>query len=165
MGTEVHCLRLWKTSICLQLVQRTLITAHILGNHMAIGEYIQESKGKVTALRVLEDGKLEASYQASGKLLGVEVSEFYTAIITPQPGGVLIMEGNGFITSNEGDSEVLKFQGIGRATGAGFKASYRGSTFAQAASPRFAKLLNEMTVWEVDVDEAGNFFLRIWEWK
>ena len=46
---------------------------------MAIGEYIQESKGKVTALRVLENGKLEASYQASGKLLGVEVSEFYTA--------------------------------------------------------------------------------------
>jgi hypothetical protein len=36
---------------------------------MALGEYIQESKGKVTALRVLENGKLEASYQASGKLL------------------------------------------------------------------------------------------------
>lgn len=132
---------------------------------MAIGEYIQESKGKVTALRVLENGKLEASYQASGKLLGVEVSEFYTAIIAPQPGGSLFMEGNGIITSNDGDSETLKFQGMGRSTGAGFKASYRGSTFAQTASPKFAKLLNIMTVWEVDVDEAGNFLLKIWEWK
>ena len=132
---------------------------------MAIGEYIQESKGKVTAVRVLADAKLEASYQASGKLLGVEVSEFYTAIISPQPGGALFMEGNGIITSKDGDSELLKFQGIGHATGAGFKANYRGSTFAQTASPRFAKLIDIMTVWEVDVDEAGNFLLRIWEWK
>jgi len=132
---------------------------------MAIGEYIQESKGKITALRVLENGKMEASYQATGKLLGIEVSELYTAIITPQPGGALYMEGNGIITSSAGDSEVLKFQGIGRSTGAGFKAIYRGSTFAQAASTMFAKLINEMTVWEVDIDEAGNFLLKIWEWK
>jgi hypothetical protein len=132
---------------------------------MAIGEYIQESKGKITALRVLENGKMEASYQASGRLLGIEVSELYTAIITPQSGGALYMEGNGIITSSAGDSEVLKFQGIGRSTGAGFQASYRGSTFAQAASTRFAKLINEMTVWEVDIDEAGNFLLKIWEWK
>lgn len=132
---------------------------------MAIGEYIQESKGKVTAVRVLENGKLEASYQATGKLLGVEVNEFYTAIITSQPGGALYMEGNGIITSSAGDSEVLKFQGRGRSTGAGFKASYRGSTFGQSASPRFAKLVNLMTVWEVDIDEAGNFLLKIWEWK
>lgn len=132
---------------------------------MAIGEYIQESKGKVTALRVLEHGRLEATYQASGKLLGVEVNEFYTAIITTQPGGALHMKGNGLITSKEGDSEVLKFQGMGRSTGAGYKASYRGSTFAQSATPKFAKLLDIMTVWEVDVDESGNFLLKIWEWK
>lgn len=132
---------------------------------MAIGEYIQESKGKVTAVRVLADGKIEASYQASGKLLGIEVNEFYTAIISPLPGGALSMEGNGIITSNDGDSETLKFQGIGRSTGAGFKASYRGSTFAQKASTKFAKLTDEMTVWEVDIDEAGNFLLKIWEWK
>jgi hypothetical protein len=132
---------------------------------MAIGEYIQESKGKVTAVRALADGKLEASYQAIGKLLGIQVNEFYTAIISPLPGGNLFMEGNGIITSNDGDSESLKFQGIGRSTGAGFKASYRGSTFGQTASPKFAKLTGEMTVWEVDVDEAGNFLLKIWEWK
>ncbi|HEV8387858.1 MAG TPA: hypothetical protein VGQ03_09570 [Nitrososphaera sp.] len=132
---------------------------------MAIGEYIQESKGKVTPLRVLENGKMEASFQATGKLLGVEVSEFYTGVTTPQPGGALYMEGDGIITSTAGDSEVLKFRGMGRSTGAGFKASYRGSTFCQTASSRFAKLLNIMTVWEVDVDEAGNFLLKIWEWK
>jgi hypothetical protein len=132
---------------------------------MAIGEYIQESKGKITTLRVLENGKIEVSYQATGKLLGIEVSELYTAIITPQLGGALYMEGNGIITSSAGDSEVLKFQGIGRSTGAGFKASYSGSTFGQAASTKFAKLIDEMTVWEVDIDEAGNFLLKIWEWK
>ena len=132
---------------------------------MAIGEFIQESKGKITAVRVLADGKLEASYQATGKLFGVDVSEFYTAVISPQPGGQLLMEGNGFIASNAGDSEVLKFHGIGHATGAGFKASYRGSTFAQSATPKFAKLMNEMTVWEVNIDEQGNFVLKIWEWK
>jgi hypothetical protein len=132
---------------------------------MAIGEFIQESKGKVTALRVLENGKMEASFQAKGKLLGIEVSELYTGIITPQPGGVLYMEGNGIITSNAGDSEILKFQGMGRSTGAGYGASYRGSTFAQSVSPKFARLLSIMTVWEVDIDESGNFLLKIWEWK
>lgn len=72
---------------------------------------------------------------------------------------------NGFITSSAGDSEVLKFQGIGRSIVPGFRASYRGSTFRKSASPRFSKLLNSMTVWEVDIDEAGNFLLKIWEWK
>ena len=112
------------------------------------------------------DGKVEASFQGSGKLLGVEINEFYTAIISPQQGGALFMEGNGIITSKDGkESESLKFQGVGRALGAGFKARYYGGTFGQTTSPKFAKLNNAMTVWEVDVDEAGNWHLKIWEWK
>ena len=132
---------------------------------MAIGEYIQESKGKVSGLRVRENGKMEVTIQATGKLLGIEVNELYTGTITQQPGGALYMEGNGIITSSAGDSEGLKFQGMGHSTGAGYKASYRGSTFCQSASSKFAKLLTLMTVWEVDIDEAGNFLLKIWEWK
>jgi hypothetical protein len=75
---------------------------------MTIGEKIQESKGKITSVRVLADGKLEASYQATGKLLSVDLTECYTAIITPQPGGQLMMKGNEYIVSNAEDSEVLK---------------------------------------------------------
>ena len=97
--------------------------------------------------------------------MGVEVNELYTGTIVQQPGGALYMEGNGINTSSAGgESEVLKFRGMGRSTGAGYKAIYRGSTFCESASSKFAKLLTLMTVWEVDIDEAGNFLLKIREW-
>ncbi|MGI0130314.1 MAG: hypothetical protein ACREEC_09235 [Thermoplasmata archaeon] len=48
---------------------------------MALGEVIHESSGKFAGVRVLPDGKLEASFQGGGKLLGVEVTEMYTGVI------------------------------------------------------------------------------------
>jgi hypothetical protein len=72
---------------------------------MPIGEYIQERRGKVCALRVLDYGKLEAAFQAPVRLLGIEVTELYTRAISQKPGGALYMEGNRIITSCTGDSE------------------------------------------------------------
>jgi hypothetical protein len=40
---------------------------------MALGE-ILEGRGKVTAMRVLPDGKIEVSQQGTGKLLGSKIS-------------------------------------------------------------------------------------------
>ena len=40
-------------------------------------------------------------------------------------------------------------------TGSGLKASWRGGVIWKA-SPG---------VWELDIDEGGNFHLEVWEWK
>jgi len=132
---------------------------------MALGELIQEGSGKITGVRVLSDGKLEISNQGSGKLLGIECNEMYTAVSTPQPGGGFTLEANGVIMTKDGDAVVVKISGVGRPTGAGFKASYRGGAISQTASPRLARLNNSTVSWETETDEAGNYRLKVWEWK
>lgn len=132
---------------------------------MALGELVLESNGKITGIRVLSDGKLEVSYQGSGKLLGVEAAEFYTAVSSSQPGGASLLEGNGILSTRNGDSAFIKFSGVGRSTGAGFKGNLRGGTVWQTSSPKLSKLNNAASSWEVEVDETGNYHLKVWEWK
>jgi hypothetical protein len=132
---------------------------------MALGQLVLEESGKITGTRVLPEGKMEQSFQGSGKLLGMDFNSFYTAISTPQPGGVLLFEANGIGITKEGDTITFKIFGVTRLTGAGFKGTIRGGTINQTASPKLANLNNAVTCWEVEVDEPGNYHLKIWEWK
>jgi hypothetical protein len=132
---------------------------------LALGELILETNGKTTGIRVLSEGKLEVSYQGNGKLLGVEANEMYTAIFTPQPTGGFTIEANGLVVSREGDALTVKVIGVQRPTGAGFKASNRGGTIQHSASPKLARLNSVATSWEAETDEAGNYHLKVWEWK
>src|SRR5439155_12987545 len=71
------------------------------------GDKIAETSGKVTSQRVLPNPgggpKMESSFAASGKLLGVDETETGTYWAAVRPDGTLYGEGQGIIMGKEGD--------------------------------------------------------------
>jgi hypothetical protein len=137
-----------------------------IGETRPTGELLAVENGKVTGVRVLGGGKLEYSYQGIGKLLGVDAMSTYTALGTMQPDGVMIFEANGVVRTIEGDALTVKIWGVNYPKGLGFKASGRGGAITQTISPKLTSRLNNTpNVWEAETDEAGDYQLKVWEWK
>ena len=70
-----------------------------------LGELIYESRGKRTARRVVSvDGgfKVEVSFEDSGKMLGIEVSDIGTYTSVSRPDGGMFGEGQGVILADGG---------------------------------------------------------------
>jgi hypothetical protein len=132
---------------------------------MALQDLIYEESGTVGSVRVLPDARIEVSFQGSGNLLGVDVTTLLTTVGTRQPDGTVVFEGWGVATTRDGDSVTVKAWGVRRPTGGGLKSSSRGFDIWQTASVKFARLNNTTYVWETEADEAGNYHLKLWEWK
>jgi len=79
---------------------------------MVLGDLAFEETGKFAGIRVLPDGRVEATYQGTGKLFGVDYSSVYTGVATPQ-GGTLIAEFNGICTTKDGDTVGVNAHGKG----------------------------------------------------
>ncbi|HLB71758.1 MAG: hypothetical protein OIN88_07005 [Candidatus Methanoperedens sp.] len=129
---------------------------------------IGETQGKITGNRVLpSDGqapKVESSFQDSGKILGVEITNIgtYWSIVR---GGGLYGEGQGIIMTRDGEMAYWTGQGVGRFTGRGSASIWRGSLFYQTSSQKLAHLNSIAVVFEYEVDENGNTHDKLWEWK
>jgi hypothetical protein len=137
---------------------------------MALGELIEESRGKITGQRVLNvEGipKMETSFMMEGNFRGIPCTELgtYTSMLS---GGVLHGEGQGIVTIKDGQGIVSwTGQGVGRFTDPG-KVSFRGAIYLQTPSSEGGKLsnLNNMVgVFEYETDEMGNCSSKTWEWK
>src|SRR5262249_50143054 len=83
-----------------------------------LGQKIGDERGKVTARRVLpSDGqgpKMEVTFEARGQFVGiasVNVGTYWTVV---QTNGLLYGEGEGFITTNQGDIVQWTDSGRGR---------------------------------------------------
>jgi hypothetical protein len=138
---------------------------------MALGELISEERGKITGERVLDVQvpKMETSFTMEGHYKGTPYTDVgtYTAVL--REGGVLQGDGQGIMTTKDGQGMATwTGPGIGRFTGPG-KVSFRGSLFFKVP-PTFeggqlSDLNNIMGVFEYEVDEAGNCSVKTWEWK
>ena len=117
-----------------------------------LGEMIGEGRGKISTVRVLpsEGGapRMEVSFQGAGKLLGQDVSQVGTYISTLTPNGVFNGCGQGMITSKKGDVVLWTGTGVGRPTGPGMTASWRGSLCYQTTSQAFAGLCKIAIIFE-----------------
>jgi hypothetical protein len=149
-----------------------------------LGEQYAELKGKVTSQRVLdvEGPTIETSVSTSGTMKGVQVQEMITFIGTPtSERGVLHGVGKGVLTTigDGGEHEMVTYtgEGIGRFDSSG-SIKWRGSVFTRkqyysktsgpSSSQGEGKLsfLNNMVgIFESEIDAAGNFSEKIWEWK
>ncbi|MFZ3166594.1 MAG: hypothetical protein WA130_03190 [Candidatus Methanoperedens sp.] len=135
-----------------------------------LGEMIGETQGKITVSRVLPfEGeelapKVESSFQDSGKILGVEVTNIGTYWSTVRAGG-LYGEGQGIVMTKDGEMASWTGQGVGKFTGSGSASIWRGSLFYQTSSQKLARLNNIVVVFEYEVDENGNTHDKLWEWK
>lgn len=138
---------------------------------MALGEQIEESRGKITSERVLEVGvpKVEVSFTMEGNYRGIQCTDIGTYTSVLQEGGVLFGEGQGIITAKDGQGVATwTGQGIGKFTGPG-KVSFRGSIFLRTPSTsqggKLSELNNMVGVFEYEADEMGNCSTKSWEWK
>lgn len=131
-----------------------------------LGEMIGELKGKITGNRVLSVEccpKIESSFQETGKILDVEVSVMGTFWAIIKEDGKLYGEGQGIITTNDGENVTLKAQGIGIMKGKG--CDWKVSIFFNTYSKKLARLNDIIGMGEFQIDEEGNSNDKIWEWK
>ena len=132
-----------------------------------LGDLIGEEQGKVTGIRVLEsDGgpRVEVTIRTNAKILGLEANNLGSYCSALQPGGFLYGEGQGFVSTKEGDMATWTGSGTGRMKPGG-GASYRGSVYFRSASGRFARLNGMAVVYEHETDANDNVATKYWEWK
>ena len=129
-----------------------------------LGEMAGEARGKVTAQRVLAGGRVEVSFQQSGKILGAEAVELGTYVSEMRTDGTLFGEGQGVDMFKDGETAMWKGSGVGKFTGPG-AVSFRGAIYYQTASQKLARLNSVAAVFEYESDENGNTHAKIWEWK
>jgi hypothetical protein len=132
-----------------------------------LGELIYEHKGKITSQRVLdvEGAKMETSFSGSIKYRDTDGTEIGTYSAIYRPEGVLYGEGQGVITTKDGEIATWTGSGIGRFTGQG-KIRFHGSLFYRTYSTgKLAFLNNLVGVFETQIDENQNLLYKVWEWK
>src|SRR5512133_1926595 len=128
-----------------------------------LGEMIGEERGKIIGTRVLppEGGvpKVEATMQATGKLLGIEQTNIATIWQMARPDGTLYIEGQGVVMAKDGGTALFVGHGIGRFTGGG-GVSYRGSICCQSAGGSLERLNSMIIAWESELDAEQNMTWR-----
>jgi hypothetical protein len=133
-----------------------------------LGEKIAEEAGKVVLQRVLPNPgggpKMEVTFQGTGSLLGVPMSDTGTYTAALRPDGTLFGEGQGVVMGRTGEAATWCGQGVGRLANDG-AVSYRGAVYFQSASPAWARLNSQAVVFEYEVDAQGNTKAQEWEWK
>ncbi len=134
-----------------------------------LGEQIGEFRGKRVGMRVLppEGGspRMETTYQETGRLLGIDVVNSLTFVVTMGMGGVMHADGHIIVMARDGNGAMGRLTAIVRPTGKGTAGSVRGSVYFQTLSEKFARLNVVPGVFEAEEDENGNTQVRLWEWK
>ena len=138
---------------------------------MALGDLIKEFRGKITGQRVLDVQvpKMETSFTMEGNYRGTPATDVGTYTSMLREVGVLYGEGQGILTTKDGQGMATWIgQGIGRFTGPG-KVSFRGSLFFKVPPTfeggKLSDLDNMVGMFEYELDEAGNCSAKTWEWK
>ena len=133
-----------------------------------LGERIGEDIGRVTSQRVLPPvagaPRLETSFQASGSIYGVQITDTATYVATMRADGTLYGEGHGVLMGKGGEAATWVGQGVGTMKKDG-SVSYRGACYYQSAAPAWARLNSIAGVFEYEVDAQGNTKGQLWEWK
>jgi|SRR6266545_7462887 hypothetical protein len=135
---------------------------------MVLGELIVEDKGKITGQRVLDANgpKIETSMTTVGTYRGTEATEIATYWSIPQEDGIMYGEGEGVITTKDGqEMATWTGQGVGKSTAG--KIRFCGSIFFKASlnGGKLSFLNNLVGVFEFEADEQGNCSSKVWEWK
>ncbi len=133
-------------------------------------QIIHDERGKIIGTRVLpsqpgQGPKMELTFQTTGKVLGMDFNNTGTLQSVPKSEGVLYFEGQGVVTTKDGEMASWTTQGVGKPTGPGMAASLRGTVFFQTSSQKLARLNSMCVVVAAEVDGSGNMSAELWEWK
>jgi hypothetical protein len=128
---------------------------------------IGEEHGRVATRRVLAaDGsgpQMEVSFESSGVILGVQTTHAGTYLTSSRPDGSLFGEGQGMMSTPDGEIASWSGQGIGHRSANG--TSWRGALYFQTSCERLLALNRMAVVFEFDVDPDGKTHAKFWEWR
>ena len=114
---------------------------------------------------MLKELRWKPLFQVTQNTEVLRVQEIGTYCTIYRPEGVLYGEGQGVITSKEGEIATWTASGIGRFTGQG-KIRFHGPLFYRTLSTGKLSFLNNLVgVYETQIDENQNFSYKVWEWK
>jgi hypothetical protein len=130
-----------------------------------LGEQIEELKGKITSQRMVNVDTMETTVSSSGNIRGTQVTQVLTFIGRPPSEGVLHGIGMGMTMAGGSDVATFTGEGVGRFGSSG-SISWRGSIFYKTSSTGSLSFLNNLVeVFEAEIDAAGNFSHKAWQWK
>ena len=130
------------------------------------GPEIGGGHGKRTGRRVLstEPLRVEASFEDSTKLLGLDGMNIGTYDATPKPDGSLYGVGQGAFASFNGEIATWKAIGVG-AFGPDGSVRYRGQISLTSTGATLSKLNSAAVLYEFSIDAQGNTQSTFFEWK
>ncbi|HTF51875.1 MAG TPA: hypothetical protein VK735_30895 [Pseudonocardia sp.] len=133
-----------------------------------IGKQLGHADGQVTGTRVLgaegDAPRVEVSFQASGQLCDVDVTDLGTYISVVRPDGSLFGQGHGVVMTASGGRTSWTGQGAGKFLGRG-AVSWRGAIYYQTDVPELAPLNGIAVIYEFQSDESGKTQATYFEWK
>ena len=133
-----------------------------------LGNLLFEETGKVTGMEVLppEEGAVvvKVSLQATGRIQGVEHTSMWTYISTTRPDGSVFDQGQGVLTTADGDVVHLVGRASSQSSGPESPLHARGAFHFQTQSEKFARLNSLAGVFEYDIAGDGTSKGKIWEW-
>jgi len=143
-----------------------------------IGEKIGEFTGKVIGTRVVQDATsmfrngegrgpcVETSFMDNGKMLGLDCTNVGTYFgIQMHTGNAWLSQGQGILTTKDGETATWTASGCGKPMGRGTAMSWRGSICYQTTCKKLEKLNGLCVVFEHEVDENGVLTTRGFEWR
>jgi hypothetical protein len=131
-----------------------------------LGAELGQENGRIIGQRVIdaEGPKIESTFSAEGIYRTIEVTNLETYWTIPRSGGALYGQGQGLLTTRDGQIATWTAQGLGCFT-ALRTIWFHGSIFNHTDSTgTFGLFNNLMAVFEYDVNEVGNTSARSWEW-
>jgi hypothetical protein len=147
-------------------------TGMIATTNKTLGNPIYEETTKSTGIRVIDvthGPKVEVSFAGNGTINGtISVTDIGTiwTIPTNSSGNELYSEGQGILTTQQGEMATYTQQALGEITFEG-SVIFHGSMFFNTLSPtgELAFLDNSVAVYNYESDLAGNAERKAWEWR
>ena len=135
---------------------------------MALGELVLEDSGQITGIRVLSTDAsgttLELNLQLNGTIRGVGENTLWTYTMLQRPDGSLYGQGNGVLTTVNGDVIHLIGSGSGKANPGG-TVRFCTMLHPHGATGQNADLNAIGLAGEYEVAADGTATNKCWEWK
>ena len=140
----------------------------------SLGDPFYTERTKATSIRVIDVSngpKVEVSFSGNGTIRdSINVTDIGTTWNLQTSGGIIYSEGQGLLTTQQGEMATYTQQAIGQITPEG-RVVFHGSMFFKTLSPTgqfpspLAFLDNQMGIYNYESDIAGNAIKQVWEWQ
>ena len=140
----------------------------------SLGDPFYTERTKATSIRVIDVNngpKIEVSFSGNGTIRdSINVTDIGTTWNLQTSGGIIYSEGQGLLTTQQGEMATYTQQATGQITPEG-RVVFHGSMFFKTLPPTgqfpspLAFLDNRMGIYNYESDIAGNAIKQVWEWQ